>query len=106
MIVEGLSRLVNSRAKVQHGGGVVGDWDIGDLTVVASWLVINAGVGVVVIDVGDLRFQLHYQVRIVITSAGDVRFFWCSAAIQVGFGGFGCVSDRAAIDEGGGSVSL
>jgi len=87
------------------GGGVVGDWDIGDLTVVVSWLVINAGVGVVVIDVGDLHFQLHYQVRIVITSAGDVRFFWCLAAIRVGFGGFGCVSDRVAIDEGGSSIS-
>jgi len=85
--------------------GGVGDWDIGDLTVVASWLVINASVRVVVIDVGDLHFQLHYQVHIVITSAGDVRFFWCSVAIWVGFGGFGCVSDRAAIDEGGGSVS-
>jgi len=31
------------------------------------------------IDVGDLRFQPHHWVRIIITYAGDVVFFWCSA---------------------------
>ena len=63
----------------------------GDLTVIACWLAINAGIGVVVIDVGDLRFQTHYRVRVIITYAGDIGFFWCSAAIRVGFGGLGCV---------------
>ena len=65
--------------------------NVGDLTVIACWLAINAGIGVVVINVGDLRFQTHHRVRVIITYAGDVGFFWCSTAIRVGFGGLGCV---------------
>lgn len=66
---------------------MVRDSNISDLSVIASWLVINACVGVVVIDEGDLHFQLHLQVRIIMV-ASDV--------LSMG---------RRAIDEGGGSVS-
>ena len=56
-----------------------------NLTVIACWFAINAGIRVVMLDVGNLCFQTHHWVYIIITYSGDIGFFWCLAAIWVGF---------------------